>query len=355
MTRIYLIRHAEAEGNIYRRAHGHHNGLVTARGYKQIERLRKRLEGEQIDAVYSSDLLRARVTAAAVSEPRGLEINLTDMLREVNMGQWEDTAWGDIEYYFHEMNENFGNDPARWSVEGSEAYENVKARMNFFITETARRHDGETIAVFSHGFAIRAFMCLVEGIPSHETSKMPYCDNTAVTLLTYDDSELKTELLGCNTHLGEEHSTLAQQSWWRAGKKRTFENLRFMPLNKVCSIDLLRIFKTKAGERAQVDMQYAGFLADVPVGIVGIDTKKDKKNQIGWISYIHVVPAHRNKSYATQLLGLAISDFRKLRRERLRIEIPNGSAGIKFFNRYGFEVIDTTDTVCLMEKNIKNW
>ena len=34
MTRIYLVRHAEAEGNLYRIAHGHYNGLITARGYK---------------------------------------------------------------------------------------------------------------------------------------------------------------------------------------------------------------------------------------------------------------------------------------------------------------------------------
>ena len=353
MTRIYLVRHAEAEGNIYRRAHGHYNGQITDRGYKQIERLRERFNGEHIDAVYSSDLFRACTTAAAVSAPRKLEINVSDMLREVNMGIWEDTAWGDIEYNYPEMNHKFNSDPEKWSVEGSEAYENVKARMNFFITETAKRHDGETIVVFSHGFAIRSFMCLVQDIPSHETNTMPYCDNTAVTLLTYDDKKLQVEYHSCNSHLGEEHSTLAQQTWWRSGKKRTSENLRFMPLKKVCSVDLLRIFKAKAGDRAQVDVQYAGFLADVPVGIVGIDTKKDKNKKTGWISYIHVVPAHRKKTYATQLLGLAISDFRKLKRERICIELPSGSAGIDFFGKYGFEIKETTDTECLMEKDIR--
>ena len=28
MTKIYLIRHAEAEGNLYRMAHGHYNGMI---------------------------------------------------------------------------------------------------------------------------------------------------------------------------------------------------------------------------------------------------------------------------------------------------------------------------------------
>ena len=355
MTRIFLIRHAEAEGNIYRRAQGHYNGLVTSRGFKQIEHLKTRFKDENIDVVYSSDLTRASTTAAALSQPRNLQINLTENLREVAMGEWEDNAWGDIEYLYSDLNRKFGNDPAKWSVSGSESYENVKKRMYEFVTETAKKHDGETIAMFSHGFAIRALVCHIKGIPSEETYKIPYCDNTAVGLMIYENGGLKMEQYGCNSHLSEEHSTLAQQSWWRAEKKRVFENLRFIPLNEVCSGDLLRIFQAKAGERAHVDMQYAAFLIDEPVGIVGIDTIRDSKLHVGWISYIHIVPAHRKKSFATQLLGLAVSDFRKLHRDRLRIEIPSGSLGINFMSKCGFVVLDVTDTLCLMEKDIKNW
>ena len=44
MTKIYLIRHAEAEGNLYRIAHGWHNGLVpNYRGYPQVDALRRRV------------------------------------------------------------------------------------------------------------------------------------------------------------------------------------------------------------------------------------------------------------------------------------------------------------------------
>ena len=89
MTKIYLVRHAEAEGNLYRLVQGHFDGVITKRGYEQIRALRRRFEGVQIDAVYSSDLFRARTTARAVSEPRGLEIGLRKDLREMNLGWWE--------------------------------------------------------------------------------------------------------------------------------------------------------------------------------------------------------------------------------------------------------------------------
>ena len=67
MTRLYLIRHAEAEGNLYRVAHGHCNGLITNyRGYQQIDALRERFRKVDIDAVYSSDLYRTQITARAM-------------------------------------------------------------------------------------------------------------------------------------------------------------------------------------------------------------------------------------------------------------------------------------------------
>ena len=65
MTRIYIIRHAEAEGNLYRRIHGQYDSLVTPLGYRQIQALEKRFQDIYLDAVYSSDLFRTQTTAKA--------------------------------------------------------------------------------------------------------------------------------------------------------------------------------------------------------------------------------------------------------------------------------------------------
>ena len=53
MTQIYLVRHAEAEGNLYRRIHGHYDSLITDLGYRQIAALAHRFESIHVDAVYS--------------------------------------------------------------------------------------------------------------------------------------------------------------------------------------------------------------------------------------------------------------------------------------------------------------
>ena len=94
MTTIYLIRHAEAEGNLFRRAQGHWNGKITPLGKKQIDALAERFKDVRLDAVYSSDLDRAKETAGALLRGRALELRTTRELREIHMGVWEGDSWG---------------------------------------------------------------------------------------------------------------------------------------------------------------------------------------------------------------------------------------------------------------------
>ena len=68
MTEIYLIRHAEAEGNLYRIVQGHFNSYITGRGHRQIAALAERFRDVHLDALYSSDLRRTVATAGAVTK-----------------------------------------------------------------------------------------------------------------------------------------------------------------------------------------------------------------------------------------------------------------------------------------------
>lgn len=354
MTKIYLIRHAEAEGNIFRRAHGHYNGLVTARGRQQIEKLRLRFIEEKIDAVYTSDLSRAYDTSLALSEPHNLKSIKTDRLREVSMGVWEDLAWGEIEYKYAKMNRLFNFDPEKWMIDEAESYDDVKSRVFEFITDVAKKHEGETIACFSHGFAIRTLLCFIKNIPSEKTHEMPYCDNTAVSCISYDGDKLSVLYFGDNSHLSDDISTFAHQKWWRSDGEKISQSIRFMPLYEVATEKPLKIFGQKIGVRAQTDKQYAAFFQDRPVGILGLDTRKGKDKKIGYICYLHVIPSARNKTFGTQLLGQAISDFRNRGFEKACISMPPKSSGINFMSKYGFTEIERNKEFSLMEKDIRN-
>ena len=96
MTTVYLIRHAEAEGNYYRRIQGHWDGQITALGMRQIDALAERMRDVPINAVYASDLSRTQTTAQAILKYHALPLHIDSRLREVGMGVWEGRSWGDV-------------------------------------------------------------------------------------------------------------------------------------------------------------------------------------------------------------------------------------------------------------------
>jgi probable phosphoglycerate mutase len=386
LTRIFLIRHAEAEGNIFRRAHGHFDGQIIGRGFEQIEKLKTRFEHEKIDAVYSSDLLRTKVTASSIYEPHNLKLNTTEQLREVDMGAWEDIAWGNIEHDDPDMNRYFSMDPEKWNVPGSEDFHHLQRRIKNCLLEIAKRHDPGTVAVFSHGFAIRSFICGILGIESREISKVTYYDNTAVSLLQCENDELKIVFKGDNSHLSSKISTFANQSWWRAKSEQITENLRILPLCKERDSMLLKQISEETGKAYTANaanMAYTAFIADEQVGVVGLSNVGGSPGgairgqgrvcnaglndigvledadigdgDVGWIDYICVKQGLQRRSYGIQLLGQAVSVFRKLRRGKLRVKIPYDHPAIGFFEKYGFVKINGIDEHYVMEKNIRNW
>jgi len=340
LTRIFLIRHAEAEGNLYRRAHGHFDGQITKRGHKQIDMLKKRFEHEKIDAAYSSDLTRARVTSASIHAPRGLALTATDQLREVNVGEWEDRPWGEIEHSSAGMCERFNSDPARWSVSGCEDYESVQKRMTECITDIAKRHEGGCVAAFSHGFAIRSFLCELFGYQSNETTKIPYCDNTAVALIHWEDGKLDLQYHGDNSHLTKENSTFAHQTWWRGGKVN--ENLRYS-LSPEQS-EQRKLYIASGGSVDVAPIEYEAFLDDEPVGVIGLNP--DREDDAGCVDYIYVKPEMRRNGYGIQLVGQAVSEYRKMGRDKLRINADEDT--LSFGLKYGFEKISNS----VIEKDI---
>ena len=93
-TKIFLVRHAEAEGNLYRLAHGQYDSTITPGGYRQLAYLQERFRGEHIDAVYGSDLTRTHTTASAIYVPKNLPFRPLPLLRELGLGVWEQMSWG---------------------------------------------------------------------------------------------------------------------------------------------------------------------------------------------------------------------------------------------------------------------
>ncbi len=323
MTTIYLVRHAEAEGNAYRRIHGQYDSLITPNGLRQIEALKKRFADVHIDACYASDLYRTRRTAQAVYVPKHLPLVTDARLREVNLGRWEDVPFGYLERFEAEDMYKFNHDERVWFVEGSERWQTYTDRFLRALAEIAREHEGQTVAIFSHG-------CVLRGVQKrlNRSEWVPYCDNTAVSKLILEDGVFQFAYLNDNSHLSDEISTFARQKWWRQGGGKDY-NMWFR------------------GE----GVQFTAMLGAEQAGFVHL---RDAPGETGWIEACGMEEGYRGRALGIQLIGQAVSCFRRLGKKRLAAAVgaENGQA-LCFFKKHGFAQTKSDGGVCILEKGIE--
>lgn len=150
MTTILLARHGETDWNAERRVQGHTDRPLNEAGIAQAQALAEELSKERIDAVYSSDLVRALDTARAVAESRGVPVVEVAALRERNFGTWEGLLDEEILDRFPEAhNGPWGDD---------ETPEQLDQRVFDALLQIAARHEGGQVLVVSHGGPLRAVL-----------------------------------------------------------------------------------------------------------------------------------------------------------------------------------------------------
>ena len=325
MTKIYLVRHAEAEGNVYRRIHGQYDSRITPNGLRQVEALRTRFQGIPIDACYTSDLNRTCVTARAVYLPKGLELHRDRRFREVNLGRWEDIPFGWLERFEPERMTQFNKEPQLWSVKDSETFPEYTQRFLTALREAAEENDGKTIAVFTHGCVLRGVQYLLGG-----NEWRPYCDNTAVSLLDYENGAFQIEYLNDSSHLSDEISTFARQKWWRAGGDRRDFNMWF---------------------ETEGETSYA-VLRDRRVGHIRVSGRGCEKGELR-IEDIFLEESHRGRALGAQLLGQAVSLARKMGCGTLEAAVPDEMRrALHFFEHQGFLSQRETDCSAVLKMDI---
>lgn len=320
MTTLYLVRHAEAEGNAYRRIDGWYNSLITPNGLLQIEALGRRFAEIPIDACYASDRYRTCKTAGAVYLPKKLPLQTDRRLREVGFGRWENLPFGYLERFEPERLWQFNHDTEHWQVEGGECWPEFTSRFEAALRDIACANAGKTVAVFAHGSVLRAFQqrLLPDG-------KAPYCDNTAVSCLQYEDGAFQIDFLNDASHLTPEISTFERQKWWREGGDRRDFNMWYRETAPGC---------------------FEALLHDTVVGRVStrlctLDT--------GEITDLALEEAYRGQRLGEQLIGCAVCHLRAKGAKRLIVQLSPEHPARGFFRYFGF----TEQGNAILERSIE--
>ena len=149
-TRVLAIRHGETAWNVDTRIQGHLDIPLNDTGRWQARQVALALADERIDAIYSSDLLRARETAQTVARCDG--IVTTDIgLRERSFGVFEGLTYREIQQRWPEQGERWRRRDPDFGAEGGETLRDFYARCMATMTRLAAAHPGQNIALVAHG------------------------------------------------------------------------------------------------------------------------------------------------------------------------------------------------------------
>ena len=360
MTTIYLIRHAEAEGNLYRIAQGQGNSNLTDRGWRQVQALERRFRDISIDAAYSSDLYRTCATASAVYKPKGLPLQRSRGLREIGVGCWEHQTWGEIYRTYPQQMDFFSHKPSVWSVPGGEPPAAVLERMRKAVTEIAESNEGRTVAVFSHGYAIRLLLGWLQGCALDDLDKTPTGENTAVSCLAWENGRLHVLFRDDISHLKTPEFLAGEKGYRRAHALEP--GLWFRPMatpdERNFFPELTERLWTEMGDRRPFSRQalladapartvLIGYLREAPVGLIQLGPEP------GWISLLCMDPNRRKQGFGVQLVGQAVMQAREQGCDTLYAATWPDSTAAQFFDDCGFRAAETAeDGRLLLKKDI---
>ena len=149
-TTILLIRHGETAWNRQKIFRGTCDVPLNENGLRQARLLAAALRERRVDAAYTSPLARARQTAEAVLDGRGVRAVVDERLSDFCYGDWTGLRESEVAERWPREFELWSGRPHELRVPGGSMLQEVLDRAFEAMEEAADRHEGRTVALFAH-------------------------------------------------------------------------------------------------------------------------------------------------------------------------------------------------------------
>ena len=176
---------------------------LAPEGLKQAKLLAEKFPFDKVDAIYSSDLSRAKNTAQFLADKFNLPVQTTAGLREIDFGEWEGRRFAELEKYESDRLNTFFTAPDKLKLDRAETFQQVQVRAMNELNKIIARHEsaGESrVVCVSHGTVSRVILCGILEIPLKNLWRLKQF-NTAVNVFRVDDGNFSVQLINSTAHL----------------------------------------------------------------------------------------------------------------------------------------------------------
>jgi broad specificity phosphatase PhoE len=187
VRRFCLVRHGQTDWNLEGRFQGQSDTPLNQNGREEAKLLAEKLSGQSFEAIFSSDLRRAKETAIIIGKALGMSVTLEPRLREINQGEWEGQFVEDIRARNEENWDRRTIDPANFHPPGGESVTEVAKRTQAAMDDIDHQYPAGSVLIISHGLALATIICRVNGILLGEAFRhIP--DNAIPTWVVWTES-----------------------------------------------------------------------------------------------------------------------------------------------------------------------
>lgn len=184
MLKIYLLRHGQTAWNADNNRYcGRTDIPLTEKGLSQAEEVKRQLQGIEFEAVYSSPLQRAYITAGIAS---GKEVIKDDRLIEADFGNWENKTKEEFMAENESLWLDWMRDPGTHRAGGTgETGGEIVARVNDFFSSLQQKHSSGNVMVVAHNGINRLYMAHKLGMPLKNYRQLVQ-ENSSITRFELD-------------------------------------------------------------------------------------------------------------------------------------------------------------------------
>ena len=285
------------------------------------------------------------------------------MLREIDMGDWEDIPWAELPHTWPEQYALWCARPWEAAPPHGETVMQAGQRMLDGVRAIVRENEGKEVAVVTHGSAIRGMLTIAHGFAPEQMGEIGWGDNTCVAKLEFDENgNIDVVYENDASHLPQEYSTFASIGWTNTKGIPASPQIWFrradpknpQDVDKIVGF-MRELHKNAYGTDANLDPD--ALIRDVEraqkvspractfgclesgeeAALVYLKTWWEEQPEIGLVGGFCIAGDYRGCGLSGQILGQAISVYRALGKRELCARVAEKNMRAQgFYHKFGF-------------------